>query len=224
MQVERLENTHEPFKIKWEINTIDQEGYISDLRSKFESYAPISNKSWLQIRGNIQFYTLKKGVIILREGQISRKIFFICKGALRAFCSDINGNSYNKNLFLEGDFAGSTVSAIQKTPSTFTLEALEDSVVISIGYTKYRQLIFDNDDLKTFYIAYLERNWIIAKEQREVSLVLENATVRYLKFIKQYPGIDKRIELQHIASYLGITPTQLSRIRKDIKNNAIQHM
>jgi CRP-like cAMP-binding protein len=196
---------------------IEQEKYIADLKSKFDSYAPISDRSWSLIKENIHFQPVEKGAILLREGQVSRKIYFICKGALRAFCTDLNGNSYNKNLFLETNFAGSKVSAMQKTPSTFTLEALEDSVLISIDYTKYRELIFSNDDLKEFYIAYLERNWIIEKEQREVSLVLENATIRYLKFIGQHPDVDKRIPLQHIASHLGITPTQLSRIRKDLK-------
>lgn len=206
------------------MNLIEQEGYIKDLKSKFESYSSISDRSWLLIKEKIQFQTVEKGDIILREGQISRKIYFICQGVLRAFCTDINGNSYNKNLFLERDFAGSMVSAIQKTPSTFTLESLEDSVLISIDYSTYRNLIFSNDDLKDFYIAYLERNWIIEKEQREVSLVLENATLRYLKFIGQHPGVDKRIPLQHIASHLGITPTQLSRIRKDLKKESNQHM
>jgi len=203
---------------------INQETYISDLKLKFNSYFPISDKSWSLIEENIQFQTVKKDEIILKEGQISRKTYFVCKGAVRAFCTDINGNSYNKNLFLEGNFAGSKVSAIQKTPSTFTLEALEDSVLISINYNKYQELIFNHDDLKNFYIAYLERNWIIEKEQREVSIVLENATIRYLKFIGQHPDVDKRIPLQHIASHLGITPTQLSRIRKDLKKEQSQHM
>ncbi|MBC7913970.1 MAG: Crp/Fnr family transcriptional regulator [Pyrinomonadaceae bacterium] len=196
---------------------VDKESYESYFKSRVESYSPISNESWLLLKELVLFQTPKKGEILLREGQISRKIYFICKGAVRAFCADLDGNIYNKNLFLEGSLAGSTVSSIQKTPSTFTLEALEDSVLISIDYHKYRELIFSNDDLKDFYIAYLERNWIIEKEQREVSLVLENATVRYLKFIGKHPNVDKRIPLQHIASHLGITPTQLSRIRKDLK-------
>ncbi len=195
----------------------DENRYLEDLRMKFESYSQISSHSWELIKESANFIILKKGEILIRESQISRKTFFICKGVLRAYCSDANGNTYNKNLFLDRDFAGSTVSAIRKTPSTFTLESLEDSILIGIDYKIYRNLIFNNDDLKDFYIAYLERNWVIEKEQREVSLVLDDATTRYLKFIEQYPEIDKRIPLQHIASHLGITPTQLSRIRKSIK-------
>ncbi|RDC55856.1 hypothetical protein DU508_16485 [Pedobacter chinensis] len=68
-------------------------------------------------------------------------MFFICKGALRAFYNDADGNSYNKNLFQKKNFASSMVSAIRKTPATFTLESLEDSVLISIDYNTYRSLI-----------------------------------------------------------------------------------
>lgn len=196
---------------------IDKEKCASALKSKIDSYSSISERSWSLIKENIRFQLLEKDEVLLNEGQIARKIYFICEGALRAFCSDKKGNIYNKSLFLEKSFAGSTVSSIQKTPSEFTLQALESSTLISIDYTKYRELIFANNDLKDFYISYLEHNWIIEKEQREVSIVLENATVRYLKFIGQHPNIDKRISLQHIASHLGITPTQLSRIRKDLK-------
>ncbi|PST83844.1 Crp/Fnr family transcriptional regulator [Pedobacter yulinensis] len=195
----------------------EKQAHLSALKAKFDSYSPITSESWACIQEAVRFQLVKKGEVLLRASQISRRLFFICKGALRAFCTDVAGNSYNKNLFLENDFAGSTVSAILKTPSTFTLECLEDSVLISIDYSSYRNLIFSRGDLKDFYIAYLERNWVIEKEQREVSIVQENATLRYLRFLQQHPDADRRIALQHIASHLGITPTQLSRIRKNIK-------
>jgi len=106
-----------------------------------------------------------------------------------------------------------------KQISNFTLETLEETILINLNYKKYRQLIELNIDLKNFYIAYLENNWIIEKEQREVSLVMENATERYLKLLEKHPNIDQRIQKLHLASHLGITPTQLSRIRKNIKEN-----
>lgn len=130
----------------------------------------------------------------------------------------MQGNTYNKNIFLERQFAGSTVSALLKIPSQFTLQAIEDSTVITINHEKYKELIDQRDDLKNFYIAYLEKNWVIDKEQREISIVMETASIRYLKMLAKHPGIDKRIPLQHIASHLGITATQLSRIRREIKN------
>ena len=196
-----------------------KEKYISDLKLKFESYAQISVESWSLIESIIRFQELEKDEILLRNGQIAKNIHFVCEGALRAYVTDYDGNIYNKNIFLETDFAGSTVSYLQSTPSNFTLQALENTILISLNYKKYRQFIDDNIDLKNFYIAYLENNWVIEKEKREVSLVMENATDRYLKLLSKHSNIDKRIQQLHLASHLGITPTQLSRIRKDLKKN-----
>ena len=199
--------------------SIYQDKYGEDLKLKFESYAPISSASWQLIENIIEVQSFKKGEILLQNGQIAKEIHFIGKGALRAFITDAAGNIYNKNIFLDGDFAGSTVSLIQQTPSEFSIEALEDSILININYKKYRELIFQNDDLKNFYIAYLEKNWVIEKEQREISIVMENATERYLDLLSKHPDISERIPLLHIASHLGITPTQLSRIRKTLEKD-----
>lgn len=193
--------------------------YIERFKLKFNSYANISEESWILIASLITFQNIRKGENLLSNGQIAKYVHFICKGALRAYVTDYDGNIYNKNIFLENDLAGSTVSYLQQKPSNFTLEALEDTTLISLEYKKYRQLIEAHSDLKNFYIAYLENNWIIEKEQREVSLVMENATERYIKLLKQHPDIDRRIPQLHIAAHLGITPTQLSRIRKDLKKN-----
>jgi len=198
---------------------LTKEKYISELKLKIESYAQISVESWSLIESIIKFQELEKDEILLRNGQIAKNIHFVCKGALRAYVTDYGGNIYNKNIFLETDFAGSTVSYLLNTPSNFTLEALENTILISLDYKKYRYFIDNNVDLKNFYITYLENNWVIEKEQREVSLVMENATERYLELLTKYPNIDLRIQQLHLASHLGITPTQLSRIRKDLKKN-----
>lgn len=197
--------------------TLNQDKYSNDLKLKFESYAPVSATSWQLIENIIEVISIKKGELLLRNGQIAKEIHFIVQGALRAFITDAEGNIYNKNIFLEGDFAGSTASLIQQIPSYFAIEALENSILININYKKYRDLIFQNDDLKNFYIAYLERNWVIEKEQREISIVMENATERYLDLLSKHPDISERIPLLHIASHLGITATQLSRIRKSLE-------
>jgi signal-transduction protein with cAMP-binding, CBS, and nucleotidyltransferase domain len=199
---------------------LTKEKYISELKSKFESYIVISEESWSLIESIITFQELEKDEVLLRNGQIAKNVHFVCKGALRAYVTDYDGNIYNKNIFLETDFAGSTVSYLLSTPSNFTLEALEKTILINLNYSKYRQFIEKNIDLKDFYIAYLEKNWIIEKEDREVSLVMENATERYIKLLQKHPNIDQRIQKLHIASHLGITPTQLSRIRKNIKKDS----
>lgn len=199
--------------------TLNKENYLQNLKSKFESYAPISENSWQLMESIVEFQSVKKGELLLRNGEIAKDIYFICKGALRAFITDGAGNTYNKNIFLEGDFAGSKASLLQQTPSNFEIEALEDSILIKINYKRYKELIFQKDDLKNFYISYLEKHWVIEKERREISIVMENATERYLQLLSKHPDICERIALHHIASHLGITPTQLSRIRKALEKD-----
>ncbi|MNN01630.1 hypothetical protein D3C81_1142560 [compost metagenome] len=117
---------------------------------------------------------------------------------------------------MERDFASTRFSAIIKTANEFTLQAIENTTVIGMPYHQTRAAINQNDELKNLYIAYLEKKWIVINEEREISLLTESATARYLKLLQAHPGIDTRIPLQYIASHLSITPTQLSRIRKEL--------
>lgn len=200
--------------------SINKQLFLKSLRNKFDSYSKLPEASWLLIKSIVTFQTLKKCELLLRNGQIASQVHFVCKGAIRAYVTDYEGNIYNKNIFLENDFAGSTVSYLKNKPSNFTLEALEETILISLNYKKYRHFIDTNVGLKDFYIAYLENNWVVEKEQREIALVMENATDRYLALLTKHPNIDQRIQQLHIAAHLGITPTQLSRIRKDLKKNS----
>ncbi|WP_439490140.1 Crp/Fnr family transcriptional regulator [Algoriphagus sp.] len=207
------------------IKRMTEEKYIIEFKETVRGYYPVSDNAFHQLKDLIKFKTIKKDEILLNIGQISKHLYFVCKGAVIAYFVDEEGNTYNKNIFLEKQFAGSKVSALLKTPSQFTLQTIEDCLLISLDYRLYKELIYSNEELKNFYIAYLEKNWVIDKEQREISIVMEDATERYKRLLVSYPDIDHRIPLQHIASHLGITPTQLSRIRKNIKKNSpTQHM
>jgi hypothetical protein len=92
--------------------------------------------------------------------------------------------------------------------------------LIGFNYKKYRQFIAENKDLRDFHIAYLEKNWVVDKEKREIEIVLKEAKERYIDFIITHPNIEDCIPLQYIASHLGITATQLSRIRRNIKEKS----
>lgn len=95
-------------------------------------------------------------------------------------------------------------------------ETIEDTLIIEIDFLAYRQLMTEKSDLKLFQIYYLEKNWLLAKDSREIEIVQEDATARYLRFIDESPALVNRLAQYHIASHLGITPTQLSRIRKNL--------
>ena len=91
-----------------------------------------------------------------------------------------------------------------------------NQLLIEIDFAAYRKLMLEKDDLKLFQIYYLEKNWLMAKDAREIEIVQEDATVRYQRFLIEHSSLVERLPQYHIASHLGITPTQLSRIRKKL--------
>ncbi|MBN9299845.1 MAG: Crp/Fnr family transcriptional regulator [Filimonas sp.] len=193
------------------------EQIISAFRNKINSYYTVSEDSFRELITAAAVISLTKDEILLREGYTCNYIYFLNTGYLIAFIEDETGHRYNKNIFTPLDLVSSTVSAILHQPSAFTLQAVTACTLLRIPYQFYRDLIFKKADLQKFYLHYLERNWIIEKEAREISLVMEDAETRYNKLLQAKPGIEKHVPLQHIASHLGITPTQLSRIRKSRK-------
>ena len=210
---------HNPTLFKPLIATLlMKEIYIQFIKDVFSKYHPISEKSLEQLCAVASIYQIKKGDLLLPIGKTSKHLHILYDGVIVSYFLNTDGDIYHKNIFLEGYFVGSMVSALTNSPSKFALEAIKDATLIRFDYSKYRQLIEAHVDLTQFYIAYLEKHWVIEKERREVEIVLNDASLRYLDFIKQYPDIETRVPLHYIASHLGITPTQLSRIRKKLNN------
>lgn len=187
------------------------------LNEVFSRYSPVSKHSLSSLFEISEIEYFKKDETILTVGTTAQKIYILCQGAIVSYFLDAEGSAYHKNIFLEGDMVGSIVSSLTQLPSQFALHAIEDTTLISMNYHKYRQLIWKNEDLKDFYISYLEKNWVIDKEKREIAIVMKSAAKRYLELLHKHPRLDERIPLTYIASHLGITPTQLSRIRKKLK-------
>lgn len=189
--------------------------YFDLLKSYLEKDVVISDVAFKDLVAHVTFKKFSKNEYLLRAGEISRNIYFVCKGIIVSEWPDPDGNLHIKNFFTEGDIAASTVSSLHYEPSNFNLLAIDDCLVMVIDYRKFKEVIYKHEDLKSFYIGYLERNWIVKNERRQISFAVENATDRYKSFLKNYPGLINRVSLKLISQYMGITPTQLSRIRKD---------
>ncbi|CAM1367712.1 Cyclic nucleotide binding regulatory protein [Tenacibaculum litoreum] len=159
--------------------------------------------------------TLKKGDYFVRAGAIPKKIGFIKKGLFRYVYINSLGKQFTKGIILEDQFIASYSAMISNEPSYFFIEALEDSEVFSIPYKKWVTLV-DTDPFWMRFLLKLVEKGFIAKEKRERELLLLNAETRYINFLKEYPSIEDRIHQTIIASYLGIQPESLSRIRKKI--------
>jgi CRP-like cAMP-binding protein len=196
------------------------QAYLECLLGKMNSYAPISKETWEEFKKICRVYDIEKDEEIVTLGEKSESIFFVAKGIFRAFVlgGDEGEKEVVKNFFDEERFPASITSMLKNEVSNFCMQALEPSIVVKINFKGFRELLKKKDDLKWFHIQYLEKHWLLEREPQELSLLNQDASKRYLSFLKQYPGIIDRVALYHVASRIGVTPTQLSRIRKELKS------
>jgi CRP-like cAMP-binding protein len=122
------------------------------------------------------------------------------------------GDDTIKYFFPEGRFAASVAAMLDGKPSRFSIVALENTRVLSYPFAEFKKLAEHNCEVMAFYVHYIERHWIVEKEPLEISYRYDTATRRYNEFVRTNPELVKRLKKHQVASYLGITPTQLSRL------------
>ncbi len=156
---------------------------------------------------------LQKGEYFSKEGEIAKQIGFLQHGVIRAFYRNDEGVEYNKQFFVSNTLFGAYSSLVTESPNQINQQALTDCKLLVADYGEVKKLF---DVFPDFERAgrHLAEFYFVNKEQREIEIVLLNADQRYILFQKQYPELGQLIPQYHIASYLGITPTQLSRIRR----------
>ncbi|MDO6438700.1 Crp/Fnr family transcriptional regulator [Cyclobacterium sp. 1_MG-2023] len=157
-------------------------------------------------------YSLKKGEFFLKEGEVATNFGFLKQGVVRAFYRNDDGVEYNKHFFTDNNMIGGYSSLVTQLPNTINQQALTDCVILIGNYKKLIDLLDHHQDLERLLRKIAER-YFVDKEKREVEIVLLEANKRYAIFQNEYPDLEQVIPQYHIASYLGITPTQLSRIR-----------
>lgn len=184
------------------------------LRRAMHAYAPIRDETFAELLRCCRLVSLPKGAFFVAPGQVPTEFGFVVEGLLRGYVGDEDGNEYNKVFFDEGRFPGSMVALLTRSPARLAVQALEPSRLVAIDFAGFRHLLQARADLMWFQIQYLERNWLLQKEPRELALVQEDADQRYERFLAESPRLARRLPLFHVASHLGITPTQLSRIRR----------
>lgn len=156
---------------------------------------------------------IKKGEFFIRAGDVPKHMGFNLEGLLRLYYVDENGNDFTKAFSETGRFLISYSAIVQKRPSYFNIEALQDSRILKFDYWIFDQMI--QSDIRWYPFAFkLLESVYLMKELREKSFLLDDAAKRYRAFKERYADVEDQIKLYHVASFLGITPEALSRIRK----------
>ncbi|PZU87010.1 MAG: CarD family transcriptional regulator [Chryseobacterium sp.] len=174
----------------------------------------LTDKDWEEFRDKNQRFEYKKGDLILKKGEVDDYLSIVEEGAARLFFTKENKELTIRFVF-KYEYLTAYDSFTQRTPSRCDVEALTDMVVWRLQY----------DDLQDLYKRHNVGNLVgrliieklyVEKLNRELSFLSESAEERYLKLMKEHPILFQKIPLKHIASYMGITPQALSRIRRRI--------
>ncbi|WP_130734023.1 Crp/Fnr family transcriptional regulator [Flavobacterium sp. J27] len=179
------------------------------------SYLPLKEEEIKELETKLLERNIKRKQFILQEGDICKHYTFVVKGCFKMYKVDKNGNEHNLQFTIENGWIGDLGSFYSNKPSELYIEAMESSIILQIEkknllhlYTNY--LVFNR------IFRVLVENAFIRLQKRVLQNISSTAEERYVDFIENYPSLFNRISNVQIASFLGVTPEFLSKIRKDL--------
>ncbi len=186
---------------------------LDTFRKFIENYTSLPMNDWEQIAQRFEKRVIEKDEILLEEGKICRHLYFLESGLLRYFINK-DGNDITKFFTIAPYCFTSQVSFNTEKPATENIQAIEKSVVWQITLQQTNEL-FELKSWNTFARKIIQEVQFFTEEILE-DIQTETAEYRYERMLKNNPTLVQRIPLKHLASFLGIAPQSLSRIRKKI--------
>jgi CRP-like cAMP-binding protein len=185
---------------------------LEKLRAYLERGFPVTDEQFEYIKTLFIPKKANRGEFLLREGEISRYSIFVVSGCLRTYTIDDSGKEHILQFSPENWWTGD-MSFSSNVPSRCFIEALEDSEVLLTEMSSIQKLNKHIPGSAAQYETALQKS-VEAKNQRIISSLSATAEERYNDFVTKYPSLLQRVPQHMIASYLGISPETLSRIRK----------
>lgn len=188
---------------------------MTTIQDILSPYISLNQDEWNTFTSKLVRTEYKAKTTLVEAGTISKKIYFIETGLLRAFHLK-NGKEISTYFAADNQFISAFASFLTQTPSFESLETVEDSITHSISKNALQELAIQNPKIETLNRILAENNFLCMLD-RTLDLQSKTAKEKYLDFIeKNSPKIVQRMPLIYIASFLGIAPESLSRIRKEI--------
>lgn len=159
--------------------------------------------------------SFEKGDFLLQEGQTANYYWFVQSGFIRSYVVDTEGNDITTNFYAIGDIVIDWPSFFLRNPTRENFQALTDCVCWQLDFDTFQQLFHSIQNFREQGRTTLVGSYFTLK-RHSVSMIADQAKDRYLRLLKEKPHVVQNVSLKHIATFLGITDTSLSRIRKEI--------
>lgn len=191
------------------VENLSNNGLISFIKNTY----PVSDLTANLIADNFKPVILSKHQLTLREGSINSDYIFLETGYMRSYVLDIDGNEVTTNIFKPNEMVFEVESYFRRKPSNENIETITRCIVWIGKYEKCQRLFHTLPEFREFGRAILVKGFTELK-QRTISMIKEKSERRYENLLLESPDIFRNVPLKFIASYLGITNTSLSRLRK----------
>lgn len=187
---------------------------MDQIRAYFEKNVKLNDQDWQFFLSKLVKHEFPKKTLLLKSGQTENHLSFIQEGIIRFFVPEAN-NDLTFGFAFEDHFVSAYDSFLTQRPSAYQVETLTETTLWRVTYQDLQE-IYRATALGNTIGRYAAEELFLIKSRRELSLLNESAEQRYLKLFSEQPHLIKLVPLKYIASYIGITPQALSRIRKRI--------
>ena len=181
----------------------------------FNQFSPLSAETLALVGTVFTYDELQRDEFFVREGHVAKEIAFLETGIVRAFYTNKKGKEYNQHFFVAPSIIGAYASLISKQETRIPQQALTDCKIWRASFATIENLSENNYEIERLRRVIAE-NYFLFQEKKELEMALLDASERYLVFQQEFPDVERQIPQYHIASYLGISPTQLSRVKRKL--------
>lgn len=182
------------------------------LKESFQEHISLSDEEWELCKKEFRPKRMLKRQFLLQEGDICRELTFVEKGALFSYSVDSKGNQHVLRFAFDGWWIADLQSFFTKNPSTFNIEVLEDSELLMLDQKNHKKLLEEIPAYERYHRIILQNAYVALQQRVENALGL-TAEEKYARLIKHNPEFMNRVPLNLVASYLGMSPETLSRVR-----------
>ena len=185
------------------------------LHDHLERYIDLTDEAFAASAKHFTPRKIRKSHFLLQEGEVCRDLAFVAEGCLRLYSIDADGKEHIVQFAFDGWWISDLYSFLTGEPSIYYIDALETSDLLLIDRAGYESLCADDPKFDRFFRLLLQNHHIATHRRIRASLSM-SAEEMYLYLLEIYPDVTQRVAQRHIASYLGLAPESLSRIRKHL--------